>query len=76
MLSNGKYVIMVAPLWNKSATSDMLKNITLGIYAPVKYLSIMKMRVKNLGYNALTKIYGEIAAKKNTYDSLHKVYGA
>ena len=61
MLPSGKYVIMVAPLWNKSATSDMLKHITLGIYAPVKYLSIMKMRIKTLGYNALTKIYGEIA---------------
>ena len=52
-----------------------MKNITLGIYAPVKRLDIRQVRKKSLGYTALTKIYCEIAARKNTYESFYKVYG-
>ena len=39
-LPNGKYMILVAPLWNESAKSDFLKHVTVGIYGPIKYLSI------------------------------------
>ena len=65
---------MVSPLWNQLAKENLsLRNVTIGIYAPLKFLEIRQQRKKALGYTALTKAFSEIASQNNSYKPLKKV---
>ena len=74
-LEPGKYIVMVAPRWHKSASlSPSFKQVLAGIYAPVGDLKLTELD-RNLGYSAMARAFSAISEKKETLKNFQVVHG-
>ena len=74
-LDPGKYIIVVAPQWNESASiACAFKSVLVGVHGPLENVALLKRVGRKIGCTAMSHVFSGMSEEKENLTNLETVH--